>query len=70
MNTSLDQSLQEIFMIIESDGKIWLNDDDTSVRVGESTVSIKKGGESETEDYALLEDIEKWYGRIKELSGK
>lgn len=55
---------------IESDGKIWLNDDDTSVRVGESTVSIKKGGESETEDYALLEDIEKWYGRIKELSGK
>lgn len=55
---------------IESDGKIWLNDDDTSVRVDESTVSIKKGGESETEDYALLEDIEKWYGRIKELSGK
>lgn len=55
---------------IESDGKIWLNDDDTSVRVGESTVSIKKGGETETEDYALLEDIEKWYGRIKELSGK
>lgn len=54
---------------IESDGKIWLNDDDTSVRVDESTVSIKKGGESETEDYALLEDIEKWYGRIKELSG-
>lgn len=55
---------------IESDGKIWLNDDDTSVRVDESTVSIKKGGETETEDYALLEDIEKWYGRIKELSGK
>lgn len=55
---------------IESDGKMWLNDDDTSVRVDESTVSIKKGGESETEDYALLEDIEKWYGRIKELSGK
>lgn len=55
---------------IESDGKIWLNDDDTSVRVDESTVSIKKGGESETEDYALLGDIEKWYGRIKELSGK
>lgn len=55
---------------IESDGKIWLNDDDTSVRVDESTVSIKKGEESETEDYALLEDIEKWYGRIKELSGK
>lgn len=55
---------------IESNGKIWLNDDDTSVRVDESTVSIKKGGESETEDYALLEDIEKWYGRIKELSGK
>lgn len=55
---------------IESDGKIWLNDDDTSVRVDESTVSIKKGGETKTEDYALLEDIEKWYGRIKELSGK
>ena len=55
---------------IESDGKIWLNDDDTSVRVDESTISIKKGGETETEDYALLEDIEKWYGRIKELSGK
>lgn len=55
---------------IESDGKIWLNDDDTSVRVDESTVSIKKGGETDTEDYALLEDIEKWYGRIKELSGK
>lgn len=55
---------------IESDGKIWLNDDDTSVWVDESTVSIKKGGESETEDYALLKDIEKWYGRIKELSGK
>ena len=55
---------------IESDGKIWLNDDDTSVRVDESTVSIKKGGETETEDYALLEDIEKWYGQIKELSGK
>lgn len=55
---------------IESDGKIWLNDDDTSVRVDESTVSIKKGGEFKTEDYALLEDIEKWYGRIKELSGK
>lgn len=55
---------------IESDGKIWLNDDDTSVRVGESTVSIKKGGESETEDYALLEDVEKWYNRIKELSDK
>lgn len=55
---------------IESDGKIWLNDDDTSVRVDGSTVSIKKGGETDTEDYALLEDIEKWYGRIKELSGK
>lgn len=55
---------------IESDGRIWLNDDDTSVKVDESTVSIKKGGESETEDYALLEDVEKWYGRIKELSGK
>ena len=55
---------------IESDGKIWLNDDDTSVQVDGSTVSIKKGGETDTEDYALLEDIEKWYGRIKELSGK
>lgn len=53
---------------IESDGRIWLNDDDTSVKVDESTVSIKKGGESETEDYALLEDVEKWYNRIKELS--
>lgn len=55
---------------IESDGRIWLNDDDTSVKVDESTVSIKKGGESETEDYALLEDVEKWYNRIKELSDK
>lgn len=55
---------------IESNGRIWLNDDDTSVKVDESTVSIKKGGESETEDYALLEDVEKWYNRIKELSDK
>lgn len=49
------------------DGTIWLNDDNTKVKVDDNKVWIMRPDE-ETESYGLLDEIETWFTRIKELS--
>lgn len=49
------------------DGTIWLNDDNTKVKVDDNKVWIMRS-DGETESYGLLDEIETWFTRIKELS--
>lgn len=49
------------------ESSFWLSDDDTRVRVGDNKIYIIRPGE-EMEEYGLLDDIETWFARIKELS--
>lgn len=49
------------------DGTIWLSDDDTKVKVDDNKVWIMRPDE-EPESYGLLDEIETWFTRIKELS--
>lgn len=49
------------------DGTIWLNDDNTKVKVDDNKVWIMRPDE-EAESYGLLDEIETWFARIKELS--
>lgn len=49
------------------DGTIWLNDDNTKVKVDDNKVWIMRPDE-EAESYGLLDEIETWFTRIKELS--
>lgn len=49
------------------ESSFWLSDDDTRVRVGDNKIYIIRPGEK-MEEYGLLDDIETWFARIKELS--
>lgn len=49
------------------ESSFWLSDDDTRVRVGDNKIYIIRPGE-QMEEYGLLDDIETWFARIKELS--
>lgn len=49
------------------ESSLWLSDDDTRVRVGDNKIYIIRPGEK-MEEYGLLDDIETWFARIKELS--
>lgn len=49
------------------DGTIWLNDENTKVKVDDNKVWIMRPDE-EAESYGLLDEIETWFARIKELS--
>lgn len=49
------------------ESSFWLSDDDTRVRVGDNKIYIIRPGEK-MEEYELLDDIETWFARIKELS--
>ncbi len=49
------------------ESSFWLSDDDTRVRVGDNKIYIIRSGEK-MEEYGLLDDIETWFARIKELS--
>ena len=49
------------------DGTIWLNDDNTKVKVDDNKVWIMRPDE-EAESYGLLDEIETWFARVKELS--
>lgn len=53
--------------ISPKESSFWLSDDDTRVRVGDNKIYIIRPGE-EMEEYGLLDDIETWFARIKELS--
>ena len=49
------------------ESSIWLSDDITRVRVGDNKIYIIRPGEK-MEEYGLLDDIDTWFTRIKELS--
>lgn len=49
------------------ESSFWLSDDNTRVRVGDNKIYIIRPGEK-MEEYGLLDDIESWFARIKELS--
>ena len=49
------------------ESSFWLSDDNTRVRVGDNKIYIISPGEK-MEEYGLLDDIETWFARIKELS--
>lgn len=53
--------------ISPKESSFWLSDDDTRVRVGDNKIYIIRPGEK-MEEYGLLDDIETWFARIKELS--
>lgn len=53
--------------ISPEESSFWLSDDDTRVRVGDNKIYIIRPGEK-MEEYGLLDDIETWFARIKELS--
>ena len=49
------------------DNTIWLSDDDTKLKVDEDKIWIMRPGEK-PESFGLLDDIESWFARVKELS--
>lgn len=49
------------------DNTIWLSDNDTKLKVDEDKIWIMRPGEK-PESYGLLDDIESWFARVKELS--
>ena len=49
------------------DNTIWLSDDDTKLKVDEDKIWIMRPDEK-PESYGLLDDIESWFARVKELS--
>lgn len=49
------------------DNTIWLSDDETKLKVDEDKIWIMRPDE-EPESYGLLDDIESWFARVKELS--
>lgn len=49
------------------DNTIWLSDDDTKLKVDENKIWIMRPDEK-PESYGLLDDIELWFARVKELS--
>lgn len=53
--------------ISPKESSFWLSDDDTRVLVGDNKIYIIRPGEK-MEEYGLLDDIETWFARIKELS--
>lgn len=53
--------------ISPKESSFWLSDDDTRVRVGDNKIYIIRPGDK-MEEYGLLDDIETWFARIKELS--
>lgn len=49
------------------DNTIWLSDDNTKLKVDEDKIWIMRPGEK-PESFGLLDDIESWFARVKELS--
>ena len=49
------------------ESSFWLSDDNTRGRVGNNKIYIIRPGEK-MEEYGLLDDIDTWFARIKELS--
>lgn len=49
------------------DNTIWLSDDNTKLKVDEDKIWIMRPDEK-PESYGLLDDIESWFARVKELS--
>lgn len=49
------------------DNTIWLSDDETKLKVDEGKIWIMHPDEK-PESYGLLDDIESWFARVKELS--
>lgn len=49
------------------DNTIWLSDDETKLKVDEGKIWIMSPDEK-PESYGLLDDIESWFARVKELS--